>query len=156
MEYTLEVVVVPVSDADRAKEFYADRCGFKVDLDQQSPKLSTSFEQGAPPSPTTRIIQITPPGSRCSIALEEGMPPAPGQTSMEPGSLQGLQICVTDIRAAHAELSGRGVDISEIMHVGANGWEPGKGETWNSFAFFKDPDGNGWVLQEAPSPLSER
>ncbi|NGO80982.1 VOC family protein [Streptomyces sp. YC504] len=143
MEYTLEVVVVPISDADRAKEFYADKCGFKVDLDQQV-------------TPTTRIIQITPPGSRCSIALTVGMPPSPGQTSMEPGAIQGLQICVTDIEEAHAELTARGLDISEIMHVGAEGWAPGKGETWNSFAFFKDPDGNGWVIQEAPAPLSER
>ncbi|MBC9712409.1 VOC family protein [Streptomyces sp. TRM66268-LWL] len=143
MEYTLEVVVMPVSDMDRAKEFYADKCGFKVDLDQQV-------------TPTARIIQITPPGSRCSIALIAGMPLAPGQKQMEPGALQGLQLCVTDIESAHAELSSRGVGISEVQHVGAGGWEPGKGETWNSFAFFTDPDGNGWILQEAPAPLSER
>ncbi|MFI6943113.1 VOC family protein [Streptomyces sp. NPDC050418] len=143
MEYTLEVVQIPVSDVDRAKDFYADRCGFKVDLDQQV-------------APGIRIVQITPPGSRCSIALEEGMPRTPGQKSMEPGSLQGLQVCVTDIEAAHAELRARGLDLSEIMHVGASGWEPGKGETWNSFATFSDPDGNGWIIQEAPAPLSER
>ncbi|WP_415950718.1 VOC family protein [Streptomyces sp. KLOTTS4A1] len=143
MEYTLEVVIVPVSDVDRAKEFYADKCGFKVDLDQQV-------------APGVRIVQITPPGSRCSIALGEGMPTPPGQRSMAPGTLQGLQLCVTDIEAAHAELTARGLEIAEVMHVGPSGWEPGKGETWNSFATFEDPDGNGWVLQEAPAPLSER
>ncbi|MDG4860949.1 VOC family protein [Streptomyces sp. T-3] len=144
MEYTLEVVVVPVTDADRAKTFYADKCGFKVDLDTEV-------------APGTRIIQITPPGSRCSIAITQGMPPNPGQTEMTPGSLQGLQVCVTDITTARAELAARGVDISEVQHVGASGgWEPGKGDTWNAFAFFKDPDGNSWTLQEAPAPLSER
>jgi catechol 2,3-dioxygenase-like lactoylglutathione lyase family enzyme len=142
MEFTIEVISVPVTDVDRAKEFYGTVCGFHVDLDQEV-------------SPGVRIVQITPPGSRCSIALTQGMP-SPGQPDMTPGSLQGVQICVTDIEAAHAELSGRGVDISPVQHVGAGGWEPGKGETWNSFAFFSDPDGNGWVLQEAPAPLAER
>ncbi|WP_055702351.1 MULTISPECIES: VOC family protein [Streptomyces] len=144
MEYTIEVVVVPVTDMDRAKEFYAEKCGFKVDLDQQV-------------APGTRIIQITPPGSRCSIALTSGLPPAPGLGQMAAGALQGVQICVTDIAASRAELAARGVDISEVQHVGVSGgWEPGPGDTWNAFAFFKDPDGNGWVLQEAPGPLSTR
>ncbi|MEV6110237.1 VOC family protein [Streptomyces sp. NPDC051940] len=143
MEYTLEVVVVPVSDLDRAKEFYAERCGFKVDLDQEV-------------APGARLIQITPPGSRCSIAISVGLPSAPGIDEMVPGSLQGLQLCVTDIAAARAELVGRGVDISEVQHVGESGWEPGPGDTWNAFAFFNDPDGNGWVIQQAPAPLSER
>lgn len=144
MEYTIEVVVVPVSDMDRAKEFYADKCGFKVDLDQEV-------------APGTRIIQITPQGSRCSIALTSGMPSTPGMGQMAPGALQGVQMCVTDIAGARAELADRGVDISEVQHVGESGaWEPGNGGTWNAFAFFTDPDGNGWVLQEAPAPLSER
>ncbi|MFG2195759.1 VOC family protein [Streptomyces sp. NPDC048639] len=143
MDYTIEVLSVPVTDVDRAKEFYADKCGFRVDLDTEV-------------APGIRIVQITPPGSRCSIALEQGMPPSPTQRAMEPGTLHGVQVCVTDIDAAYAELSGRGVDITPVQHVGQSGWEEGKGETWNSFAFFTDPDGNGWVLQQAPSPLSER
>ncbi|MET8681575.1 VOC family protein [Streptomyces sp. NPDC004647] len=143
MDYTIEILSVPVTDIDRAKEFYADKCGFHVDLDTEV-------------APGIRIVQITPPGSRCSIALSQGMPASPSQSDMKPGTLRGVQICVTDIAAAHSELSGRGVDISPVQHVGPSGWEEGKGETWNAFAFFADPDGNGWVLQEAPSPLSER
>ncbi|MDT9688088.1 VOC family protein [Streptomyces sp. P9(2023)] len=143
MNWTLEVVLVPVTDLDRAKEFYGDRCGFTIDLDTEV-------------SPGIRLIQATPPGSRCSIAMESGMPPMPGAKAMTPGSLQGLQLCVTDIEAARKELVARGVDVSPVRHVGATGWEAGKGETWNSFLTFTDPDGNGWVVQEAPSELSER
>ncbi|MEW2082945.1 VOC family protein [Streptomyces sp. NPDC005283] len=143
MELTLEVIMVPSSDLDRSKTFYEDGCGFKVDLDQEV-------------APGIRIIQLTPPGSRCSIALSSGMPDRPGQQAMTPGSLQGLQLCVTDIAAAHAALTERSVPVSAIQHVGRGGWEDGPGGEWNSFMFFKDPDGNGWVVQEAPAPLSER
>lgn len=143
MNWTLEVIPVPVADMDRAKEFYAAKAGFKVDLDDEV-------------APGMRVIQMTPPGSRCSIAMLQGMPAAPGMKTMEPGTLQGLQLCVTDIEAAREELVGRGVDVSPVRHVGATGWEEGKGDTWNSFMSFEDPDGNGWVVQEAPSELSER
>ncbi|MEV7617449.1 VOC family protein [Streptomyces sp. NPDC089799] len=143
MNWTLEVIPVPVSDPDRAKTFYADRVGFTVDLDDEV-------------APGVRIIQLTPPGSRCSIALLQGMPPMPGTRDMDPGTLHGLQLCVTDIEAAREELAGRGVDVSPVRHVGEKGWEDGKGGTWNSFLTFEDPDGNGWVVQEAPSELSER
>lgn len=143
MNWTLEVIPVPVSDMDRAKEFYADKAGFKVDLDDEV-------------APGVRIIQLTPEGSRCSIAMLQGMPAAPGTKPMAPGTLQGLQLCVTDIEAARAELLGRGVEVSPVRHVGEKGWEDGKGDTWNSFMTFADPDGNGWVVQEAPSELSER
>ncbi|MFF8292598.1 VOC family protein [Streptomyces sp. NPDC016309] len=143
MNWTLEVVVVPVTDLDRAKDFYGTACGFTVDLDTEV-------------APGVRIIQVTPPGSRCSIALQSGMPPGPGEKPMAPGSLQGLQVCVTDIEAARAELLSRGVDVTPVQHVGPDGWTEGKGGTWNSFMFFKDPDGNGWTVQEAPSELSER
>ncbi|MGW7056000.1 VOC family protein [Streptomyces sp. NPDC054887] len=143
MQWTLEVVPVPVTDMDRAKEFYAEKAGFHVDLDDEV-------------APGVRIIQVTPPGSRCSIAMLQGMPPAPGTKQMAPGTLQGLQFCVTDITAAREELLARGVDVSPIRHVGAAGWEDGKGGTWNSFMSFEDPDGNGWVVQEAPSELSQR
>lgn len=143
MNWTLEVVPVPVSDLDRAKEFYGGRLGFKVDLDQEV-------------APGVRVIQITPPGSRCSLSLVQGMPPFPGARQMEPGTLHGLQLCVTDIDAARATLAAAGVDISPVVHVGASGWEEGRGQPWNSFLTFADPDGNGWVVQEAPSELSER
>ncbi|WP_149182098.1 VOC family protein [Streptomyces sp. TRM49041] len=143
MNWTLEVVPVPVTDLDRAKEFYGDKCGFKVDLDSEV-------------APGVRIIQLTPPGSRCSIALENGLPTAPGQKQMAPGTLHGLQVCVLDIAAARDELVSRGVEVSAVHHVGPRGWTEGRGETWNSFMFFQDPDGNGWTVQEAPSELSER
>ncbi|MFE6127524.1 MULTISPECIES: VOC family protein [unclassified Streptomyces] len=144
MEWTLEVVILPVADLDRSRGFYEDTCGFAVDTDTEI-------------GPGMRIVQLTPPGSRCSIALSSGLPPAPGQHDMAPGSVQGLQLCVTDIYQAHAELLERGVEVSNVQHVGASGsWEEGRGDTWNAFMFFKDPDGNGWVVQEAPAPLSER
>ncbi|MGI5483094.1 VOC family protein [Streptomyces lavendofoliae] len=143
MNWTLEVVLVPVTDLDRAKDFYGGKCGFTVDLDTQV-------------APGIRIVQLTPPGSRCSIALQSGMPPAPGERVMTPGSLHGLQLCVTDIEAARERLVSEGVEVSPVQHVGPAGWTEGKGETWNSFLFFKDPDGNGWTVQEAPSELSER
>ncbi|MFJ8631293.1 VOC family protein [Streptomyces sp. NPDC093568] len=144
MEWTLELIGVPVTDLDRAKSFYKEQCGFRVDID-------APFFDGA------RFIQLTPPGSRCSIVLESGMPDAPGQSRMAPGSLQGLQLCVTDIEAARAELAERGVDVTPVTHVGASGWAEGRGkETWTSFLFFRDPDGNGWAVQEAPAPLAER
>ncbi|MFD6969228.1 VOC family protein [Streptomyces sp. NPDC059979] len=143
MNWTIEVVPVPVTDMDRAKEFYVDRVGFDLDLDDEV-------------SPGVRIIQMTPPGSRCSIAMLHGMPAAPGMKTMAPGTLHGLQMCVTDIEAAHKTLTERGVGVSPVRHLGPTGWEDGKGVTWNSFLTFDDPDGNGWVVQEAPSELSER
>ncbi|WP_406001259.1 VOC family protein [Streptomyces sp. NBC_00829] len=143
MDMTLEVIMVPVSDLDRSKKFYEEGCGFKVDLDQEV-------------APGIRIIQLTPPGSRCSIAMGSGLPGNPDQQPMAPGTLRGLQLCVTDIAAARDALVERSVVVSEIQHVGKAGWEPGPGDTWNSFMFFQDPDGNGWVIQQAPAPLSER
>ncbi|WP_329225238.1 MULTISPECIES: VOC family protein [unclassified Streptomyces] len=143
MNWTLEVIPVPVTDMDRAKAFYTEKAGFRLDLDDEV-------------APGVRIIQMTPPGSRCSIAMLQGMPPFPGEQVMAPGTLHGLQVCVTDIEAAREQLVGKGVDVSPVRHVGATGWEEGKGGTWNSFMSFADPDGNGWVVQEAPSELSER
>ncbi|WP_338676297.1 VOC family protein [Streptomyces sp. SCSIO 30461] len=143
MEWALAVIVVPVGDVDRAKDFYAGQCGFRVDHD-------TRVGDGV------RIIQLTPPGSPCSIVIGSGMPPAPGRRTMAPGAVQGLQLCVPDIEAAHGELLSRGVAVSAVQHVSSDGWVRGRGGTWNSFLFFQDPDGNGWVVQEAPSPLAER
>ena len=132
MDWKLEVVVVPVTDVDRAKSFYAEQLGFVVDVD-------TSLAEGV------RIVQLTPPGSGCSIMVGKGM--AEGV----PGSLQGVQLCVGDIEAAHAQLVERGVDCTPVRHMGADGWEDGKGGDWNSFVFFSDPDGNGWAVQESPT-----
>ncbi|MEK8142579.1 VOC family protein [Streptomyces sp. M10(2022)] len=120
---------------DRAKEFYAERPVSRWTSTTRSPRNARHPDH--------------PPGSWCSIAMLQGMPAAPGMEEMAPGTLQGLQLCVTDIEAARRELVARGVDVSPVRHVGATGWEDGKGDTWNSFMSFKDPDGNGWVVQEA-------
>ena len=132
MDYTLELVVVPVSDVDRAKVFYSERCGFTVDVDHRA---GDAF----------RVVQLTPPGSACSISIGTGL------TTMEPGSLQGLQLCVANIAAARAELVGRGVDVSPVRFMDNGEWKEGHGGPWNSFAFFSDPDGNGWTIQEKPT-----
>lgn len=133
MDWKLELVVVPVTDVDRAKQFYAEQLGFNVDVDDI-------------PHDDFRVVQLTPPGSACSITIGKGV------TEAVPGSLQGLQISVGDIEAAHAQLVERGVDVSPIRHVDqvAGGWADGKGGDYNSFVFFKDPDGNGWAIQESP------
>jgi predicted enzyme related to lactoylglutathione lyase len=132
MDWKLELIVVPVTDVDRAKTFYAERLGFNVDVDTS-------------PSEGTRVVQLTPPGSACSIMVGKGM----GQG--EPGSLTGLQICVGDIDAAYAQLVERGVECTPVRHMGPSGWEDGKGDDWNSFVLFSDPDGNGWAVQESPT-----
>jgi len=131
MDYTLELVVVPVTDIDRAKAFYSERCGFVVDVDHS---VGDDF----------RVVQLTPPGSACSISIGKGLSKA------VPGSTQGLQLCVSDIVAAREELVGRGLEISPIRHVEEGEWLEGKGGPWNSFMFFDDPDGNGWAIQEKP------
>jgi catechol 2,3-dioxygenase-like lactoylglutathione lyase family enzyme len=116
----LELVAVPVSDVDRAKAFYTEKAGFNADHDHQ---LSDEL----------RFVQLTPPGSACSIALGTGVVDA------EPGSVKGLQLVVSDIQAAHAELLERGVEVSDIQEF-----------DWGSFVFFSDPDGNGWAVQQIP------
>lgn len=131
MEWKLELVPIPVSDVDRAKAFYTEKVGFEEDLDH-----STGEE--------FRVVQLTPPGSACSIVLGTGIVRTP------PGSVQGLQLVVLDIEAARAELLERGTEVSEVQHFDGSAWRPGGGGDWNSFAFFSDPDGNGWVLQQSP------
>jgi catechol 2,3-dioxygenase-like lactoylglutathione lyase family enzyme len=128
VELRLEVVVVPVSDVDRAKAFYADKAGFVVDHDHSG-------------SPGVRVVQLTPPGSACSIAIGTGLP------EMEPGSLKGLQLVVTDIEAARAELAGRGVEVTEVEWLGP----ADRPESRFAFFYFNDPDGNGWAVQEIPA-----
>jgi catechol 2,3-dioxygenase-like lactoylglutathione lyase family enzyme len=123
MDYKLEVVVVPVADVDRAKEFYSERMGFEVDHD-------TSPAEGV------RVVQLTPPGSACSIVIGTGVAP------MDPGSIKGLQLVVDDMDKAYEELSGRGVELGEVQELG-----PPDSEGYK-FVFFSDPDGNGWAVQE--------
>ena len=122
VDYRLELVQVPVSDVDRAIAFYTEQAGFAADHDH------TVSEE-------IRFVQITPPGSACSISFGTGM------TEMQPGSIEGLQVVVDDIEAAHADLAGRGVEVSAIEDM-----------PWGSFVFFADPDGNRWALQQIVIP----
>ena len=132
MDMKLELIVLPVADVDRAKAFYVDRLGFHLDVDTR-------------PNEQFRVVQMTPPGSACSITVGTGI----GQG--EPGSVKGLHLVVSDIEAAHAHLAERGVEASEVFHFGAEGRadgpDPQRG-SYNSFVTFDDPDGNGWVVQE--------
>lgn len=120
MNMKLELVLVPVADVDRAKAFYAEKAGFGVDLD-------VSADEGA------RVVQLTPPGSACSISIGNGIVDTP------PGSVQGLHLVVSDIEASRAELAGRGVEVGEVRDLGGI-----------LYAAFDDPDGNGWTLQQLP------
>jgi catechol 2,3-dioxygenase-like lactoylglutathione lyase family enzyme len=119
MDMTLEVVPVPVSDTDRAKDFYANLLGFHIDMDIQV-------------SPSLRFVQLTPPGSNCSIHIGEGT------STMQPGSLQGLILVVENAEAAKAELEKKGVQVSDIEE-----------QSWGRHVYFSDPDGNSWTLQES-------
>jgi predicted enzyme related to lactoylglutathione lyase len=121
MDFKLELVAIPVTDIDRAKSFYADKAGFHADHD-----FTVSEEM--------RFVQLTPPGSACSIALGKGL------VDSEPGSVQGLQLVVSEINEARSELAGRGVDVSEVQEF-----------PWGKFVFFSDPDGNRWSVQEVPA-----
>jgi catechol 2,3-dioxygenase-like lactoylglutathione lyase family enzyme len=137
VDYKLQVVLLPVADVDRAKAFYTERVGFVCDVDHRA---GDAF----------RVVQLTPPGSACSIIFGVGVGDG------EPGSVRGTHLVVTDIVAARDELCGRGVDVEEIRHMGAGGWESGlhpKRADYGSFAGFADPDGNTWVLQEVRQPV---
>ena len=134
MNWTLELIVVPVSDIDRAKTFYVEKAGFELQVDTRA---GEDF----------RVVQIAPRGSACSIALMK-------TDNMAPGSLKGLQVCVSDVDAARAELAERGVDVSELFHFGESGQMPGpdpQRADYNTFFSFDDPDGNTWLIQEVPS-----
>jgi predicted enzyme related to lactoylglutathione lyase len=122
MDYKLELIAVPVSDVDRAKAFYTEQAGFNADHDHRV-------------SDELRFVQLTPPGSACSIALGTGIVDTP------PGSVQGLQLVVSDIEVAYSELSGRGVEVGDVQDF-----------PWGRFVFFSDPDGNGWAVQEIQTP----
>jgi predicted enzyme related to lactoylglutathione lyase len=120
MDWKIELIAIPVTDVDRAKDFYVDKAGFNADHDHTV-------------SDEIRFVQLTPPGSACSIALGKGVTEAP------PGSVKGMQIVVPDIEAAHAELAGRGVEVSDVQDF-----------PWGRFVFFSDPDGNEWAVQQIP------
>ena len=120
MDWRIELVAIPVSDVDRAIAFYTEKAGFDLDHDH---KVGEGI----------RFVQLTPPGSACSITLGEGI------TDAAPGSVRGMQMVVSDIQAAHAELVGRGVEVSDVQEF-----------PWGSFVFFRDPDGNGWAVQQSP------
>ena len=121
MDWKLELMQVPVSDVDRAKTFYTEKAGFNDDHDHRI-------------GDDIRFVQLTPPGSACSIAIGTGL------SEMPPGSVKGLQLVVSDIEAAHGELVERGVEVSEVQEF-----------AWGSFVFFSDPDGNGWAVQQIPA-----
>jgi catechol 2,3-dioxygenase-like lactoylglutathione lyase family enzyme len=120
MDWRLELIAIPVADVDRAKAFYVDKVGFVADHDHQV-------------TDELRFVQLTPPGSACSISIGTGI------TEAEPGSVQGMQLVVDDIEAARAELAERGVDVSDVQTF-----------PWGAFVFFSDPDGNAWAVQAIP------
>ncbi len=134
MDFKLELIVIPVSDVDKVKAFYIDNAGFRLDVDHRA---GEDF----------RVVQLTPPGSACSITLMRNESAA--------GSIQGLHLIVSDIEAARAELAGRGVDVSEVFHFAESGQAPGpdpQRSSYNSFISFSDPEGNGWLVQEVTQP----
>ena len=120
MDFKLELIAVPVSDVDRAKAFYVEKAGFNADHDHQV-------------NENLRFVQLTPPGSACSISIGKGL------IETEPGSVKGLQLVVSDVEAARAELAGRGIDVGAVQDF-----------PWGRFVFFADPDGNAWSVQEIP------
>jgi catechol 2,3-dioxygenase-like lactoylglutathione lyase family enzyme len=131
VDMKLELIVLPVADVDRSKAFY-EQAGFRLDVDHRA---GQDF----------RVVQFTPPGSACSITIGKGISEA------APGSIQGLHLVVTDVEAAREELVGKGVEVSEPFHFGAEGQRPGLDpdrQDYCSFVSFSDPDGNGWLLQE--------
>src|SRR4030095_12815079 len=123
--------VVPVTDVERARRFYSEQAGFAVDHDTRI-------------SDDMHIVQLTPPGSACSIVVGKGI------VEMAPGSVQGLQLVVPDIQAARSQLAEAGVEVSQVQHYEGSDRVDGPGGPWNSFVFFSDPDGNGWTGQERP------
>jgi catechol 2,3-dioxygenase-like lactoylglutathione lyase family enzyme len=135
MNWTIEVVLLPVTDVDRAKAFYSEQLGFNVDVDHEA-------------SDVFRVVQLTPPGSNCSISLGIGI------TDAAPGSVRGIHLVVPDIEQAHAQLVERGVDVSPIQHFEDGQLAPGPDpdrRDFGTYVFFSDPDGNTWAIQEVPS-----
>jgi catechol 2,3-dioxygenase-like lactoylglutathione lyase family enzyme len=138
VDWKLEVVLLPVKDVDRAKAFYTEKMGFNLDVDHRA---GEAF----------RVVQMTPPGSACSVTVGVGI------TDAEPGSVRGLHLVVSDIRAAHAELVDRGVECGEIQHFENGKMVAGpdpENQPFGSYVFLSDPDGNTWAVQQGPPPAA--
>jgi catechol 2,3-dioxygenase-like lactoylglutathione lyase family enzyme len=144
MDLKLEVVVIPVTDVDRAKKFYGETLGWRVDID---------FERPIAPGKKMRGVQLTPPGSQCSIHIGSGI------TDAKPGSYQKTYLVTSDLETTRVDLKERGVEVSEPFHFGPEGITPGfhpERQTYNSFVSFSDPDGNSWLIQEITTRLPGR
>ena len=153
MNLKFEVVIIPVSDVDRAKKFYAEALGFRVDVDHSAPSYEQALGFRYRGAESYRIVQLTPPASECSIQFGQGL------TQATPGTFQGMYLITSDLEATRAELVGRGVEVSEPFHFGPKGQTPGLHPTradYASFASFRDPDGNGWLIQEVKKRLPGR
>jgi catechol 2,3-dioxygenase-like lactoylglutathione lyase family enzyme len=145
MNLKLEAIIVPVSDVDRAKKFYQEALGFRVDVDHRAAVYEEALGFRYRGEASYRIVQMTPPGSECSIQIGKGL------TRARPGAYQGMYLISSDIEATRAELIERGVEVSEPFHFGPEGQTPGldpRRADYNSFVSFSDPDGNGWLIQE--------
>lgn len=145
MDLKLEVIVVPVSDVDRAKKFYQEALGFRLDAEHSAAVYEEALGFRHRGQASYRVVQLTPPGSDCSIHIGTGI------TTAKPGSSQGLYLITSDLEATRAELVARGVEVSESFHFGPKGLTPGldpNRSTYNSYITFSDPDGNGWIVQE--------
>ena len=153
MELKLEVVVIPVSDVDRAKQFYAEALGFRVDIDHRAAAYEEALGFRQRGAASYRVVQLTPPGSACSIFIGTGITP------VKPGASQGMHLVTSDLEATRAELVKRGVAVSDPFHFGPAGQTPGLDPgraSYNSYVSFSDPDGNGWALQEITTRLPGR
>ncbi|GLV54659.1 hypothetical protein KDH_15060 [Dictyobacter sp. S3.2.2.5] len=145
MDLKFEAVIIPVSDVDRAKKFYKEALGWREDIDYRAPAYEKAIGFRLRGAESYRIVQLTPPGSECAILIGTGI------TQVTPGTYQGMHLTTSDIEAMRTELVNRGVEVSEPFHFGPQGQtpglEPGRAD-YNSYMSFRDPDGNGWLIQE--------
>jgi catechol 2,3-dioxygenase-like lactoylglutathione lyase family enzyme len=145
MNLKLEAIIIPVADVDRAKKFYEEALGFRVDVDYRAATYEKALGFRHRGEESYRIVQLTPPGSECSIQIGKGI------TQATPGTYQGLYLITSDLEATRAELVNCGVEVSEPFHFGPQGQTPGldpQRASYSSFVSFSDPDGNGWLIQE--------
>ncbi|PWT88588.1 MAG: glyoxalase [Acidobacteria bacterium] len=145
MNLKLEAIIIPVSDVDRAKKFYEEKLGFREEIDHRAELYEKAIGFRHRGAPSYRIVQLTPPGSECSIQIGTGI------TRAIPGAFEGMYLVTSDLESTRAELIRRGVNVSEPFHFGPDGQAPGvdpEHQDYNSFASFRDPDGNSWIIQE--------